>query len=285
MEKARGPERAGSDWRLIRLRRAGTCHRCGLGLPQGVDAFWNAAGRALRCSTCHGGASPPAAVVPAEPLAPGEAGRSADREWQRRHDKRQARVLQNHPRVGRFLLALGDDPQSTTAWRTGAAGERRVAEQLAAIGRDDVVVLHDRRVPGNLSNIDHIVVGPAGVLVVDTKNYDGRLDVRDKGGFFKKDAHLYVGGRDRSRDAEAMGGQVGVITNILNAHDFGDVLVQPVLCFVAVQWPLFGRPRDFAGVRLTRPSELAHLVTRPGPLDTATVQRVAGCLAQTMKPA
>ena len=277
---------ASPGWKVIRLRRAGECHRCGVGLPQGVDAYWNSAGRALRCTSCHGSSTTPKPSVPKdEPLHTGEAGRSADREWQRRREKRRGRVLERHPRFGPVLLALVNDPQSTSAWKTGAAGERRVAEHLASIGREDVIALHDRRVPGKLSNIDHIVVGPSGVVVVDTKNYDGHLEVRDKGGLFKKDLHLYVGGRDRSKDAVGMGPQVRIVHDILESHDFEDVPVTPVLCFVAVQWPIFGGPREFGGVRLTRPSELVHLVSRPGPLATVTVHAMASVLAKTLRSA
>ena len=45
----------------------------------------------------------------------------------------------------------------------------------------DVWTLHDRRVPGTRGNIDHIVVGPAGVFVIDAKNYQGKIEVRNRG--------------------------------------------------------------------------------------------------------
>ena len=41
-------------------------------------------------------------------------------------------------------------------------------------------VLHDLHWPGRpFANIDHIVVGPGGVFVIDSKNWLGRIDVRD----------------------------------------------------------------------------------------------------------
>jgi hypothetical protein len=36
-------------------------------------------------------------------------------------------------------------------------------------------VLHDLAVPGSQANIDHLVIGPGGVAVVDSKQYRGRL--------------------------------------------------------------------------------------------------------------
>jgi len=59
-------------------------------------------------------------------------------------------------------------------------------------------VLHDRRIPGARANVDHIVVAPWGVFVIDAKNYKGRVEKRDRGGFFSTDYRLYVGGRDKT---------------------------------------------------------------------------------------
>jgi hypothetical protein len=63
----------------------------------------------------------------------------------------------------------------TLAWRRGAAGERRTARLLAPLERRGWAVLHDLAIPGTQANIDHLVIGPGGVLAIDTKQYRGRL--------------------------------------------------------------------------------------------------------------
>jgi hypothetical protein len=63
----------------------------------------------------------------------------------------------------------------TRAWRRGATGERRTARLLAPLERHRWAVLHDLAVPGTQANIDHLVIGPGGVLVIDSKRYRGRL--------------------------------------------------------------------------------------------------------------
>jgi hypothetical protein len=63
----------------------------------------------------------------------------------------------------------------TLAWRRGAAGERRTARLLASLERHGWAVLHDLAIPGSAANIDHLVIGPGGVLVLDSKQYRGRL--------------------------------------------------------------------------------------------------------------
>jgi hypothetical protein len=79
----------------------------------------------------------------------------------------------------------------TRAWRRGAAGERRTARQLAPLERRGWAVLHDLAIPGSPANIDHLVIGPGGVLVVDSKRYRGRLRL-DTYGMVWHGRHLLV---------------------------------------------------------------------------------------------
>jgi hypothetical protein len=67
------------------------------------------------------------------------------------------------------------------AWRQGAAGERYTARLLAGLERQGWVVLHDLAVPGSRGNIDHLVIGPGGVFVIDSKQYRGRLRLDSSG--------------------------------------------------------------------------------------------------------
>jgi hypothetical protein len=67
------------------------------------------------------------------------------------------------------------------AWRRGAAGERRTARLLGPLERQGWVVLHDLTVPGSRANIDHLMIGPGGVFVLDSKQYRGRLQLDPSG--------------------------------------------------------------------------------------------------------
>ena len=67
------------------------------------------------------------------------------------------------------------------AWRRGAAGERRTARLLGPLERHGWAVLHDLAVPGSRANIDHLVIGPGGVFVIDSKQYRGRLQLDPSG--------------------------------------------------------------------------------------------------------
>ena len=56
------------------------------------------------------------------------------------------------------------------AWRIGAKGEEKVGTELAKLG-DGWHVLHAVEVGQHGSDIDHVVVGPAGVFTLNTKRH------------------------------------------------------------------------------------------------------------------
>jgi hypothetical protein len=79
----------------------------------------------------------------------------------------------------------------TKAWRRGARGERRTARLLTPLERRGWAVLHDLAIHGSQANIDHLVIGPGGVVVIDTKQYRGRLHL-DGYGMLWHGRHLLV---------------------------------------------------------------------------------------------
>jgi hypothetical protein len=61
------------------------------------------------------------------------------------------------------------------AWQRGATGERHTARVLDRLGRDGYVVFHDLAMPHSPANLDHLVVGPSGVFVIDSKQWIGQV--------------------------------------------------------------------------------------------------------------
>lgn len=197
----------------------------------------------------------------------GVAGGSAASEFQRRHGARRERVQTAHPKIGTFLLAVFDDPQSTRAWSTGADGENKLGEVLAPIAGPTLRVLHDRRIPRTTANIDHLVVCSAGVFVIDAKRYvNSRPELRVEGGLLRPRTELlFVGGRDRTRLVDGLHKQLGLVRGAL--VDQPEVSVRGVLCFINADWPLIGGDFMIRDVAVVWPKKLAKLVTQPGPLD------------------
>lgn len=80
--------------------------------------------------------------------------------------------------------------QSLRPWHKGAEGERSIANIIEMLP-DDYVVIHDLAKP-NGGNIDHIVLGPTGIFLLETKACEGDIS--------QKDGSLLLNGRAPERD-------------------------------------------------------------------------------------
>jgi hypothetical protein len=258
----------------------GPCSRCGTVLRAGTEAVWDRRLRKMHCIECPTDARPHFSPAP---LDVGVAGASARRE----HDRRQAKLHAARKdgwgnRLGGLINQFKDDPQSIRAWGLGARGEQKLGAALAQV--PGLVTLNDRRISGTRGNIDHIVVGPAGVFVIDAKFYEDRMvRVVDRGSFFRSDLRLTVGGRDKSNLSDGMEWQVQAVTSALIAGGIDPVPpVTAVLCFVGATWPILTRPRSFSGVRLESERSIVKLLGEPVLLQPDAVDRIARALADAL---
>jgi hypothetical protein len=199
---------------------------------------------------------------------------SAAREAERRRDRREKQIIGAHPRIGRAILALTNEPRSTRSWQDGAIGERALGQMLESLRGTGFGVLHDRRIPGLRANIDHLVIGPAGVFVIDAKRYGGKVERRDRGWLLSRDWRLYVDGRDRTKLVEGMQRQVEAVRAGLDSTSAPECRVIPVLCFVDSQWALIARPFAFGDVHVAWPKMLVKLLRTEGPLTHDEILRL-----------
>ncbi|WP_245862345.1 nuclease-related domain-containing protein [Georgenia soli] len=201
------------------------------------------------------------------------AGASARREHERRKAKDEERLRAKWGRFGGIAVALSDERQTTQAWDGGAVGEERLGARLDALASDEVVVLHDRRIPGSRANIDHIVVTRAGIWVIDAKRYRGRRpELRVEGGILRpRTEKLLVGRRDCTRLVDGVLNQVELVQ-----EHVGQVPVRGALCFVEADWPLIGGSFTTRGVEVLWFRRLARMLAgQPdGGVDVAAVANV-----------
>jgi hypothetical protein len=107
-------------------------------------------------------------------------------------------------------------------WAKGAAGERLTGERLLTLSAE-FVVLHDLHVPGSRANVDHLVIGPNGVFVVDSKEYTGKLTAGD--------GTLWRGKYPIRKEVETLSFISGRIAEHL------EVPVASILCFTEAELP------------------------------------------------
>ncbi|NTW38511.1 MAG: NERD domain-containing protein [Cellulomonadaceae bacterium] len=274
----------------MRLRYAGTCRACGAALAAGTTGVYDRSTKSVTCVQCPAPGpletAPPAAAGESAPpppaeVAAGAAGSSARREYERRSAAREKRVRDKHPRIGGFLLAISEEPQSTTAWARGAKGEEMLGRGLDSLADKGVRLLHDRRIPRTRANIDHVAVTPSGVYVIDAKRYAGRPTLRVEGGLIRpRTSRLVIGSRDGTKLVEGMHKQVGLVLDALAAAGVDDVPVHGMLCFVDADWPLIGGSFQIDGVSVLWPRKAYERLTSSGPLIPAVVDELHRGLAK-----
>ncbi len=95
------------------------------------------------------------------------------------------------------------------------SAQRRTRRQLTKLGRAGYRAMHGGIIPESQDQIDHLVVGPAGVFAIDSENWDKRLPVRTKnarqlwhGPFSKKD-RLEHAQWEAQRASELLSGAIG----------------------------------------------------------------------------
>jgi len=221
----------------------------------------------------------------------GDPGSSLQAQYERRSAARKARARARFPRIGGFLLAVTNEPASTTAFSKGAAGERRVALRLAELSGPGVLFLHNRLLGHGRrdGDVDHIALTAAGVYVIDAKHYkSAKIEVRRSGGLFSPvREQLMVNGRDRSKLLDSVARQAAAVRTALNTfHHSGvtaaNIPVVSVLCFVEAVLPVFGTPR-IGGVPLLGPKGTAKLLRKAtGSLDENTLAALHFHLAQAL---
>lgn len=113
--------------------------------------------------------------------------------------------------------------RSAQRYERGAAGERATGVILDALRQEGWAVFHDVKWPGRpRANIDHVVVGPPGVYVIDSKNWTGRIEVRDN--------TFRCNDRMRDRTVASAGDAALAVAGLLSAP--APAVTRSVLCFV-----------------------------------------------------
>lgn len=176
------------------------------------------------------------------------------------------------------MSALFTTPNSITAWQIGADGEARTGRLLKTLEADGFRVLDDRKIPGSRSaNIDHIVIGPPGIFVVETKSYKGSLQIRGD--------EVFVAGRRKNGWIDEVNREAAAVRTALadevSAHGW---MVTPIICVHRADLPWFRS--EVRGVRIVSGKDLIKRLRNADPLlAPADVERLSDIAAARLRPA
>jgi hypothetical protein len=138
----------------------------------------------------------------------------------------------------------------------------------------DAVLLNDLRLPNGGGKIDHLVVGRAGVTVIDSRHYSSReARVGSKG--------LKVGWRNRTDLLQSVAEQAWAVREVLVEGRHTDVPVEAALAWRKVE----GRrilnsrcTRNTPRILISGTRRIAREASRPGPLTPRKVTALASYL-------
>lgn len=159
------------------------------------------------------------------------------------------RIAKLGPIFGKLANLYFGDSKNAAAWKKGAIGEFHVGKVLDSLcDKQEFKVLHDRKIPKSVANIDHILITDRGVFVIDAKNYTGMVSIKQEGGLMTPLIEtLYVGKRKQTGLVNGVKKQVSIVEKSLDTHD-ANVPVFGLLAFYGAEWPLFFKPKMIDGV-------------------------------------
>lgn len=165
------------------------------------------------------------------------------------------------------------------AWSTGAAGEEQVAAALAGLQQFGWVLLHDVAWPGRpRANLDHVLVGPGGVLIVDTKNWSGTVTVDATRG-------LRCNGYRKTKEVAAVEAARQAVLPLVPT--IAPTLVTGLICLAAQDQEalrLAGGTSETGGIVVVgRAQLLQHVLDLPVVLSTQAVMEMAVSLGPALQ--
>ena len=135
--------------------------------------------------------------------------------------------------------------------------------------------------PRSRANIDHLVIAPSGVWVIDTKSgYKGKVTLKNP---LFGEPKLIIAGRDKTKLVTGVQKQVELVGTAVQDLMPGTP-VHGCLCFVDADLPLLGN-LSLHSVVLHHPRRLAKRINAKGGLTADQVSVAAQALAKRFPPA
>lgn len=251
-------------WESKPLRFGGICDSCAATIDRRDIGWHNAILKKVRCNSCGPATEQPSvAAAKLEPMTPEVdpvGGSAALREARTRRDSK---------------------------WTKGAAGEYLMDLSLHKHVNDGAVILTDRQLPGTKSNIDHIVIAPSGVWIIDAKTWRGKIEYKSTS-FFGMEKRLFVGGKDRTSAVEAIFNLVIPVAQVIGDKS---IPIKPALVFIDGDWSdastariATSKPYQHLTVWISWPKAIWKKINEPGPLDAESITYIGALLSANLRP-
>jgi hypothetical protein len=150
------------------------------------------------------------------------------------------------------------------------------------------VILSDRRLPQGHGNVDHVVIATSGVWVIDSKNWEGKIEFKSSGGLLDVDERLMVNGKDYSKLFDEIYAQVIPIATLV---DDRSIPIHPAIVFIDGNWGpratlriLRDNPYRRKNVWITWPKALVAKIKEREVLTAETATELGALLDRELPP-
>lgn len=162
-------------------------------------------------------------------------------------------------------------------YRRGIIGEQKVTKVLSAALSDEYSVFNNVKLKGIWGDIDHIVVGPTGIFVIETKNIRGRIS------YYGDD---WEGVRRGSPSKQARINAIRIkkiLASVPNLHS-RSFWVQGVVVLADNRAQIIER-KPPEHVRVTRIDGLAdYIKSEPRRIETQEIERIEAEISNKIEP-
>ena len=174
-----------------------------------------------------------------------------------------------------FAVFIGWSAQRLRSFLKGAEGEETVARILSFLPANHTV-FNDLQLDRGGPAFDHIVVAPAGIFVIETKNWQGEITFQN--------GQVLCNGRTPSRSPlKQVREEAAALLDHLSAAGCPAATVYPVICFVGNN--LQDSLANVGGVRICTETNLRDFFenTLETPLPAGTLGMISSELARCVE--
>jgi Nuclease-related domain len=177
------------------------------------------------------------------------------------------------------LAAIADTIIRSRTTFNGPAGvkltgaQKHTVRQLSRLERKGYRAMHILPIPDSTEQIDHLVIGPAGVFAIDSEDWDRRMPVRTS-----SHRNLWHGPTNMKDRLEHAHWEAGQAAELLSAAAGSPVAVRPVLAVYGpkIMWDV-AEIRDvdvFSGPRLRKYLRRRAKKRDAHPLSASEIERI-----------
>lgn len=140
-------------------------------------------------------------------------------------------------------------------------------------------MLHDRALPYGRANVDHLVIGPTGVYVIDSKKWHRNTTISGRSG------KLWIGRYPADQVLRGLVYETRAVSEALHRSSGQRVDVVAVVTVHGARMPRWGKPINVDGIIMLRASRLCGwILRRPRIHQSDQFVRLAAAATKTFPP-